>query len=242
MMSRGDDFQRPRKIERVEKLDSSLQSPILGAIVPNMGTMNTGLSDALFTKTQQRVLGLLFSHPDRSYYAKEILRLTGSGTGAVQRELHKLTSAGLIEMKKVGNQKHYQANRSSPIFKELHCIVIKTFGVADILRRFLEPFSEQIQFALVYGSVAGGSDTADSDIDLMIVSRHLSYSDLFSTLSEAENKLGRTVNPVVYQPEQIQQKLNTDNAFIQKVLEKPVIFLIGSDDDIKGTRKPDRNG
>jgi predicted nucleotidyltransferase len=202
-----------------------------------MGTISAGLSDALFTKTQQRVLGLLFGNPDRSFYANEIVRLAGSGTGAVQRELERLATAGIIEVRKVGNQKHYQANRQSPIFEELHGIAVKTFGIADVLRRFLEPFASRIQAALVYGSVAKGSDTAASDIDLMIVSSDLSYADLFTVLSEAENKLGRSVKPTVYKPAELQRKLKANNAFLQRVMEQPLIYLIGSRDDLERTRK-----
>jgi len=203
-----------------------------------MGTIDVGLSDALFTKTQQRVLGLLFGTPDRSYYANEIVRLAGSGIGAVQRELEKLVTAGIIEVKRVGNQKHYQANRQSPIFEELRGITVKTFGIADVLRRSLEPFAERIRAALVYGSVAKGSDTASSDIDLMIVSSDLSYADLFTVLSEAESKLARSIKPTVYKPAEFQRKLKGGNAFLQRVMDQPTIYLIGSHNDIERTRKP----
>ena len=196
------------------------------------------MSDALFTKTQQRVLGLLFGNPDRSYYANEIVRLAGSGIGAVHRELAKLAAAGIIDVRRVGNQKHYQANRQSPIFDELRGIAVKTFGIADVLRSFLEPFTERIRAALIYGSVAKESDTAGSDIDLMIVSSDLSYADLFTVLSEAESKLGRPVKPTIYKPAELQRKLKEDNAFLRRVLEQPVIFLLGSHDDLKRTRKP----
>ena len=203
-----------------------------------MGTIGSRLSDALFTKTQQRVLGLLFGNPDRSFYANEIVRSTSSGIGAVQRELEKLAAAGIIEVRRVGNQKHYQANRQSPIFKELRGIAVKTFGIADTLRRFLEPFVERIQAAMIYGSVAKGSDTAASDIDLMIVSSDLTYADVFSALSKAENELGRAIKPTVYKPAELQRKLKESNAFLRRVLEQPVIFLTGSHDDFQGTRKP----
>lgn len=206
-----------------------------------MGTMSAGISNALFTRTKQRVLGLLFGNPDRSFYAKELVRLAGSGTGAVQRELVKLTDAGLVEVKKVGNQKHFQANRKSPIFGELHGIALKTCGVADVLRQSLGPFLERIQAAFIYGSLAKGADTADSDIDVMIVSSDLSYFDLFATLSETEKELGRAINPTVYKPAELQRKLNADNAFLRKVLKQPLIFLFGSYDDLARTRKPSKD-
>jgi predicted nucleotidyltransferase len=212
-----------------------LHVPNLGAIVPNMGTNGVGLAKALFTKTQRRVLGLFFGNPGRSYYAKELMRLAGSGTGAVHRELEKLVEAGLVVVEKVGNQKHYQANRNSPIFDELHGIAVKTFGIADILLRILDPIAKKIKLALIFGSVARESDTAASDIDLLIVSHDLTYPDLFTLLAGAEERLSRSVNPLVFNPPEFQNRLNTDNAFIRRVTEQPVIFLIGSEDDLKRT-------
>ena len=88
------------------------------------------LADALFTTTQQRVLGLLFGDPDRSFFANELITLTGSGSGAVQRELARLESSGLVTAKWLGNQKHYQANKDSPIYNGLWNIVQNTVGVA----------------------------------------------------------------------------------------------------------------
>ncbi len=209
--------------------------PKMGIIVPSMG-MNlgtpSGIGDALFTKTQRQVLGLLFGNPEKTYYINEIVRLAGIGIGTVQRELERLTSAGLLTIKKVGNQKHYQANPLSPIFQELRGIVLKTFGVADELRRALQPFANKISAAFVYGSVARGTDTANSDIDLLIVASELNYPELIGALSEAEGKLGRPVNPTLYSPSEIHRKLDEDNSFMKRVTGQEKIFLIGTDNDI----------
>lgn len=206
----------------------------MGIIVPNMGTIgtrNTGLGEALFSKTQRQVLGLLFGNPDRSYYAKEIVRLAAVGIGTVQRELEKLSGAGLLSVKRVGNQKHYQADRQSPIFEELRGIVLKTFGVGDVLRLALAELADQIKVAFVYGSVAKGTDKAHSDIDVMILSEELSYDKVFSTFSPVESKLGRTINPTLYKPSEFRDKL-TDSSFLSRVMEQPKIFLIGTENDI----------
>src|SRR3546814_4524526 len=120
---------------------------------------------ALFSGTKQRVLGILYGQPDRSFYANELIGLAVSGSGAVQRELATLASSGLVTVKSVGNQKHYQANPESPIFTELCSIVQKTVGLADPLRKALQPMSSQITAAFVYGSVAKKTDTAGSDIE-----------------------------------------------------------------------------
>ena len=207
----------------------------MGIIIPKMGTKtmsHLSLADALFSKTQQRVLGLLFSNPDKSFYLNEIVRSAEIGIGTVQRELEKLTRSGLLTVKKIGNQKHYQANHEAPIFSELRGIVLKTFGVADLLRLALSGLAEQIKVAFVYGSLAKGSDSAASDIDVMIIAEDLSYSQVFTVFSEAEATLGRSLSPTLYTPSEIQNKLRDDNHFLQRILEQPKIFLIGSPNDL----------
>lgn len=199
------------------------------------------MGEALFTKTQRRVLGLLFGNPDRSYYANEIVRYCGAGIGAVHRELERLESTHLVTVSKLGNQKHYQANREAPIFEELRSIVIKTFGVADYLRYALVPLATRIQAAFIYGSVAKGTDTADSDIDMMILSDDLSYPEVLQFLAKAEQEVRRSINPSVYAPADWQRKLAEADGFIDRVIKQPRIFLIGSDDDLPQPRKPGKD-
>lgn len=195
-----------------------------------MSIIKHNVADALFSKVQQRVLGLLFGQSERSFYTNEIIRLTHSGTGAVQRELAKLESVGLITMTPSGNQKLYQANRNTPLFAELHSIVLKTFGLSDILRKTLEPITSQIQVAFIYGSIAKGEDKANSDIDLMIIGDKLSYADLFPLLEDVQAKLGRQVNPTSYTPKEWTRKQKEGNNFINQIIKQPKIFLIGTED------------
>ena len=200
-----------------------------------MGTIKSktySLGEALFSKTQRRILGLLFGHPERSYFAKEIYKLAGVGVGTAHRELDKLTSVGLLTLEHVGNQKHYQANKKSPIFEELKGIVQKTFGLADVLRDCLSSQHGAIKFAFIYGSVAKESDRVTSDIDVLIVSSELSYSEVLALFDSTELKLGRTINPTIYQPEEFKHKLMSDNNFIKRVIDQPKIFLVGTEDDI----------
>lgn len=194
-------------------------------------TKNKSLGDALFTKTQQQVLRLLFGQPGRSFYANEIVRYAGLGIGTVQRELARLSEVGLLIVTRQGNQKHYQANVASPIFEELHGIVVKTFGVTDLLKEALLPLADKIQLAFIYGSVAKGSDTAESDIDLMLIADGVSYTALMTRLGEVEAQLGRAVNPTLYSPAELKRKRAEDNAFVQRVLQQPKIILMGSIDD-----------
>lgn len=190
------------------------------------------VADALFTKSQQRVLGVLFGNSTRSFYANEIIVRASSGTGAIQRELAKLERAGLVKVSRVGNQKHYQANHDAPVFGPLRELVLKTSGLADVLREALRPVSGRIHAAFVYGSIAKGHDSPRSDIDLMVISDDLAYPDLFKVLERASRRLGRPVNPTLYAPADFEKRVGTQNSFVVRVLKQPKIWLIGGEDDI----------
>lgn len=194
------------------------------------GRRGHSLADALFTGTQQRVLGLLFGQPERSFYATELIGLAGIGSGAVQRELARLVQSGLVTVRSVGNQRHYQANPDAPLFAELCGIILKTVGLAEPLRAALEPLSAQIQAAFVYGSVAKRQDTAASDIDLMVISDSLSYGDTFAALEAAGARLGRPVNPTILSRRDLAKRVAEDSTFVTRVLSQPKIWLIGGTD------------
>ena len=209
--------------------------------IPNMGTPSGtsgeppsggAIGDALFTNVQQRVLGLLFGNPHRSFYAKELIHLAGSGSGAVQRELAKLTSAGIISLRRVGNQTHYQANPASPVYEELRTLILKTSGLVDVLRSALAPRAGEISAAFVFGSVAKRVDTASSDIDVLIVSDTLSYAELFTLLETATQRLARAVNPTLYSNDEMTARVSKQNAFMRKVVAQPKLWIIGSERDI----------
>jgi predicted nucleotidyltransferase len=210
-------------------------------IVPNMGKKTsaiqlplalTGVAGALFTPVQQRVLGLLFGQPERRYQGNELIRLAGSGTGAVHRVVTRLAEAGLVTVERVGNQKHYQANRASPVFEELRGLVAKTAGLAIPLREALAPLAKNIDAAFVYGSLAKGTDRAGSDVDLMVISRKLEYQKVFEALQKAEAALGRTVNPNLMTPQEWRRKRAETDSFAARVAAQPRIFVIGSDDEL----------
>lgn len=190
------------------------------------------MADALFPKGRQRVLAVLFGNPDRSFYANEVIALAQSGTGSVQRELAALSEAGLLTVTKQGNQKHYQANAASPVFAELRGLVIKTSGLADVLRAALAPLAPKIDAAFVYGSVAKQQDSAHSDIDVMVVSPELDYADVFGALENATVSLGRKINPTLYTPADIARRIARDNAFVTRVWQQPKIWLIGHEDPL----------
>lgn len=206
--------------------------------MPNMGikrsgpSQRTGLAAALFSGTRQRLLGLLFGQPSRSFYATELIGLADSGSGAVQRELKNLAQSGLVTVRAVGNQKHYQANAESPIYAELCGIAQKTVGLAEPLREALAPLARQIRAAFVYGSVAKRTDTAASDIDLMMLSDEVSYADSFTALEAASGKLGRKVNPTILTRKEFTKRVKTQEAFLTRVLAQPKVWILGGDDDL----------
>ncbi|MCC7484054.1 MAG: nucleotidyltransferase domain-containing protein [Burkholderiales bacterium] len=224
--------------------------PKLGSRMPNMGIRRSAspkatrrsrtgrgasLAGVLFSGTQQRVLGLLFGQPERSFFATELIGLVKGGSGAVQRELQRLTESGLVTVRRVGNQKHYQANRAAPIFEELRGIALKTLGPAEALRESLAPLADRIRVAWVYGSIAKGTDRAQSDIDVLIVADRLALEEVYKALEEAEIRLGRKVSPTLYTSKEFERRRTASNPFLAKVLAGERILLIGNEDAAAAT-------
>ena len=175
------------------------------------------------------MLACLFGESGRSYSISELIRTTGAGSGAVQREVARLAGSGLLTVEQVGNQKRYRANPDAPIHDELTAIVRKTFGVAEPLREALAPLQARIHAAFVYGSVAKGSDTAGSDIDLLLVADDLTYPETMVALHPLAEQLGRNVNPTLYTRADLRKRIETGNSFVLRVLEQPRIWLIGDE-------------
>ncbi len=200
-------------------------------IVPNMGTMTraapAGLAEALFSPVQRKVLGLLFGQPERAFQSAELIRLADSGTGAVHRQLRRLEDAGWVSVSRVGNQKHYQANRKCPAFDDLRGLIVKTVGLVEPVRQALGPLSARIAAAFVYGSIAKGEAHAASDIDLMIISDTLGLADLYEQLQDVEMTLGRTVNPNIMTAEEWKQKRRIPDSFAARVASQPRLFVLG---------------
>ena len=192
----------------------------------------SSVANALFTKTQQRLLGLFFGNTGRTFFKQELIKRTGSGSGGVQRELARLIESGLVTVTRIGSQKHYQANRSAPIFEDLRRIVTKTVGLIDPLRAALRPLAKGIDLALVYGSIPRGEDRVESDIDLLVVASDLTLEDLFKRLAPAERMLGRKINPTLYTPDELARRRKNGSPFLKKVLGGETIVVIGTEDDV----------
>jgi predicted nucleotidyltransferase len=191
---------------------------------------SSSLADALFTSTQQKVLGALFGQPDRSFFVTQIMELAGSGRGAVQRELERLRKGGLVSVHMMGTQKHYQADPGSPLFDELCGIMQKTVGLAVPIRAALQSLPELPRLAFIYGSIAKKTDSSSSDIDVLVVADGVMLEDTYKALMPVEATLARRISTKLYTPAEFKERIDNDNAFIQRVLAGPVIELIGTID------------
>ena len=186
------------------------------------------LAETLFSATQQKVLHLFFSNPDRSFFASEIIELAGSGTGAVQREIARLVGSGLVNQRQVGRQKHYQVNPGSPIYAELRSIVAKTSGIANVLRSSLRPLADRILLALLYGSFPKGESRSKSDVDLLVVGEGIALEELYSALESAERALRRKINPTLYSAKEFRKRKADRNPFLTKVLNGKTEAVLGN--------------
>jgi predicted nucleotidyltransferase len=198
-----------------------------------MVATSSGLAEALFPQVRLRVLGLLFGQPQRRFQTSEIIRLAESGFGAVHRELERLSRAGILNVSTVGNGKFYQANQTSPLFDELRHIVLKTVGLVEPIRAALRKFHDRIEVAFVYGSIAKRTDTASSDIDLMVIGRDLSYADIYGSLHRAEKSLQRTVSPNVASPQEWKRMLKEKRSFASRISQQDKLFVFGDEDELQ---------
>jgi predicted nucleotidyltransferase len=190
------------------------------------------LGSTLFGKTRRAVLSLLYSHPDESFYLRQIARVTGAGMGSLQRELKQLSEAGIIQRSEIGRQAFFKANSDSPVFSELRNLIIKTFGVADVLRAALSPLSDKIQVAFIFGSMAGGEFKRGSDVDVMVIG-DTPFAEIVAALSSVQETLAREINPTVYAFEEFRSKLAENHHFLKIVLNGPKLFLIGDENELE---------
>ncbi len=190
------------------------------------------LASLLFGTYRQRVLGLLLLNPERSYYVREIARLTDTAAGTLHKELARLAEAGLLLRESVGNQVRYSANRGCPVFEELASILRKTSGLVDVLAAALSPVENQISLAFVFGSLARGEQQSSSDVDVMLVG-NIGFADAVRLLHPVQDTLQREINPVVYSMDEFHRRTASDDSFIQEVLSKPKLFIVGNEDELR---------
>ena len=187
------------------------------------------LTDLLFGTYRKRVLSQLLLHPDADYHVRELARLTGTVAGTLHKELARLANAGLLLRKVQGNQVRYQANQQCPVFPELAGLLRKTTGAAEILTTALMPLKPDV--ALIFGSMANGSETAGSDVDVLVIT-NAGFADVVRATHPSQAELSREVNPVVYSAAEFKRRIESQDPFTAELLAKPKIFLIGTQDDL----------
>jgi predicted nucleotidyltransferase len=208
-------------------------APNKGTIVPEMGTIvQEPLSVALFSKSRRVVLSILYGHPDRTFYLREIADMAGLGMGQIQRELKRLAKSGIIRRFEQGRHVYFQADENCPIYGELRSLVTKTVGATEVLREALQDLTERIAVAFVYGSVARGEERHNSDLDLLVIG-DVSFGDVIEALSEAQSRLQREINAVVYPGNELSRKLADHHHFLTSVMESEKIFIIGDEHELR---------
>lgn len=186
----------------------------------------------LFPVLRQQVLAALLLEPGHSLHLRELARLTGSHAGTLAREMDKLTQAGLVLRTDQGNQVRYRANVQHLLYPELAAMFRKMHGVVPALRAALEPLMGQIALAFVYGSLASGTATEHSDVDVLLVGT-ADFVAVVQALYPLHEQLGREVNPVVWAPQELADKARAGNVFVHDVLRKPKLWIQGDDYELE---------
>ena len=201
----------------------------------------SSIASVLFSSTRQRLLSALLLNSHQPIYATELANHFGVRPSTLQRDLAKFTQAGILKMSRSGNRTYFQANEECPVFPELRSLLIKTSGLVDVLHGELAPLAPKIKVAAVYGSIATGTETSGSDIDLLIIGS-VKMIDLSPLLEQATGKLRRQINPTLYTPDEFSQKARNSH-FVQSVLGKPLLFVLGSNSDLEAiTGRKSRRG
>jgi predicted nucleotidyltransferase len=189
------------------------------------------VASAFLTDRQARLFAWLFGQPTRSFHLSELRRLTGLGSASVQSELNRLTDAGLLVSDRVGNLRSFKANADCPIFDELVSITHKTLGLVPALSDALAPMAPRLLAACVFGSVASHTDTAKSDVDVMLVGNGITLGEVLEHVEPLEQQWGRKINPTMYSPQEFLKRRAEPDSFVNRVLARPTLALIG---DIHG--------
>ena len=191
----------------------------------NMVTQASEAAGRLFGRTREAVLGALLLRPDERLHLRQIARMCGTGLGAVQRELSALTQMGILQREQSGRQVYFRADRTCPYFPDLQGLIIKTTGVAAVMRAALLPVAERVKAALVFGSVARGAMVAGSDVDLLVLADDLRVRDLAGPIRQAGEILGREINLNLYRPQEWAQRVADGHPLARSILGNPRLLV-----------------
>ena len=194
--------------------------------------MVQGMLSILFgSKLRASLLGWMMMHASDRFFVRQLTAILKEDSTNVSRELARLAKMGILTSRQEGRQKYYQVNQECFIYPELRGLVLKTEGVGDVLRSALAPISDRIMVAFIYGSFARGEEGKGSDVDIFLLGS-VTFAEIISALSLAQQDLGREINPTVYPLMEFRSKLSAQNHFLTSVMNEPKVFLVGDEDEL----------
>lgn len=194
--------------------------------------MRKSLLDALFPRTRQAILSAVLLRPDKWWYLSDLAKHLHVSPSSLQRELASLVNGDLLISRKDAQRIYYKANQNCPIVRELQTIFVKTSGIANVVSSSLKKFSDRIDVAFIYGSIARAEELSTSDVDLMVIGE-LGLADLAPGLRRAEKALSREINPTIYSSHEFMQRRKEGNSFIATVVSGSKIFLKGNESELE---------
>ena len=188
------------------------------------------LAELLSSRARSEIFRLLFGGSEEELHGREIQRRSGLNDSTIRQELHKLIRLDLVSRRRESNRVYYRAKTRNPLYPEIRNLVLKTSGLADVLKAALR--DKRIHVAFVFGSVASGEEKAGSDIDLMVIG-NLGLRDLSRLLSGVAGKIGREINPHVLRDDEFRKRIQDNEHFVSTIRRGPKIFIVGSQDELE---------
>lgn len=196
----------------------------------------TSKIDRLFgSKTRVSLLSKLFMNPDKSFYVRELSRELNIPYGMLYKEVKNLISLSILNEEKKGKLTLISANKSLPYFSEVKNLMIKTTGLADLLKAALSALKE-IRYALIYGSLASGEESESSDIDLLIIG-NATEDNMLNAVSRIEKEVGREINYILWNTSEFMKRVKSHHHLISDIANKPIIMLVGEENEFRRTLK-----
>jgi len=190
-----------------------------------MGT----LSDILSSRVRAEIFRLLFGLDEKEVHLREMERQASLSLGTIRQDLQKLVKLDLVMTRRDGNRLYYRANTGHPLYPDIRKLVLKTAGLAEILKSVLN--REGVKVAFVFGSLASSKEKAASDVDLMVIGA-IGLRALSSWLSGVSDQIGREINPHTLTVEEFRRRKEKGDHFLSNVLESPKLFIVGNENDL----------
>jgi len=188
------------------------------------------LADILSSRVRAEIFRLLFGLNEKELHLREMERQVALSLGTIRQDLQKLVKLDLVKTRRDGNRLYYRANTEHPLYPEVRNLVLKTAGLVEIFKSFLD--REGVVVAFIFGSMASSKERAESDVDLMVIGT-VGLRTLSSWLSGVSEQIGREINPHTLSVEKFRRRKQEGNHFLNNVLESPKLFIIGNANDLE---------